>query len=161
MHRSRKTLSSAVLKAIRDLEITHQAEPHGEAFGSCGSKKRASFKQVYQQTSGFLPTSPPFLCSGAHRHPLTKTQGQACVWDGLTPVPLSSAALPLSNLYETMGVVGSTTTQLYTDRTEKLRPEMEGPGSFTIFAPSNEAWASLPAVRGVFCSGDWWELPFP
>lgn len=59
----------------------------------------------------------------------------------------ASAALPLSNLYETLGVVGSTTTQLYTDRTEKLRPEMEGPGSFTIFAPSNEAWASLPAVR--------------
>ncbi|XP_002710268.1 transforming growth factor-beta-induced protein ig-h3 isoform X3 [Oryctolagus cuniculus] len=55
------------------------------------------------------------------------------------------AALPLANLYETLGVVGSTTTQLYTDRTEKLRPEMEGPGSFTIFAPSNEAWASLPA----------------
>ncbi|XP_023387779.1 transforming growth factor-beta-induced protein ig-h3 [Pteropus vampyrus] len=55
------------------------------------------------------------------------------------------AALPLSNLYETLGVVGSTTTQLYTDRTEKLRPEMEGPGSFTIFAPSNEAWASLSA----------------
>ncbi|XP_008055763.1 transforming growth factor-beta-induced protein ig-h3 isoform X1 [Carlito syrichta] len=55
------------------------------------------------------------------------------------------AALPLSNLYETLGVVGATTTQLYTDRTEKLRPEMEGPGSFTIFAPSNEAWASLPA----------------
>lgn len=60
---------------------------------------------------------------------------------------LCLAALPLSNLYETLGVVGSTTTQLYTDRTEKLRPEMEGPGSFTIFAPSNEAWASLSAVR--------------
>lgn len=75
------------------------------------------------------------------------------------PVPLSSAstALPLSNLYETMGVVGSTTTQLYTDRTEKLRPEMEGPGSFTIFAPSNEAWAALPAVRGAFCPWDCWE----
>ncbi|XP_020846901.1 transforming growth factor-beta-induced protein ig-h3 [Phascolarctos cinereus] len=55
------------------------------------------------------------------------------------------AALPLSNIYETLGIVGSTTTQLYTDRTEKLRPEMEGPGSFTIFAPSNEAWAALPA----------------
>lgn len=69
-------------------------------------------------------------------------------WGRLVP-PLSSApaALPLSNLYETLGVVGSTTTQLYTERTEKLRPEMEGPGSFTIFAPSNEAWASLPAVR--------------
>lgn len=70
-------------------------------------------------------------------------------WAPQSVPPLSSApaALPLSNLYETLGVVGSTTTQLYTDRTEKLRPEMEGPGSFTIFAPSNEAWASLPAVR--------------
>ncbi|KFW89580.1 Transforming growth factor-beta-induced protein ig-h3, partial [Phalacrocorax carbo] len=54
------------------------------------------------------------------------------------------AALPLSNIYETLGVVGSTTTQLYSDRS-KLRLEIEGPGSFTIFAPSNEAWASLPA----------------
>nr|XP_058917053.1 transforming growth factor-beta-induced protein ig-h3 isoform X2 [Kogia breviceps] len=62
------------------------------------------------------------------------------------------AALPLSNLYETLGVVGATTSQLYTDRTEKLRPEMEGPGSFTIFAPSNEAWASLPAIVTVNCA---------
>ncbi|XP_074958980.1 transforming growth factor-beta-induced protein ig-h3 [Phalacrocorax aristotelis] len=54
------------------------------------------------------------------------------------------AALPLSNIYETLGVVGSATTQLYSDRS-KLRLEIEGPGSFTIFAPSNEAWASLPA----------------
>uniref|UniRef100_A0A6I8NVP8 Transforming growth factor-beta-induced protein ig-h3 n=1 Tax=Ornithorhynchus anatinus TaxID=9258 RepID=A0A6I8NVP8_ORNAN len=53
------------------------------------------------------------------------------------------AALPLSNIYETLGVVGATTTQLYADRTEKLRPEIEGPGSFTIFAPSNDAWNSL------------------
>ncbi|XP_009692873.1 PREDICTED: transforming growth factor-beta-induced protein ig-h3 [Cariama cristata] len=54
------------------------------------------------------------------------------------------AALPLSNIYETLGVVGSATTQLYSDRSN-LRPDIEGPGSFTIFAPSNEAWASLPA----------------
>ncbi|KAM4748796.1 transforming growth factor-beta-induced protein ig-h3 [Rhinophrynus dorsalis] len=54
------------------------------------------------------------------------------------------AALPLSNIYETLGVVGATTTQLYSDRAN-LRPEIEGPGSFTIFAPSNEAWADLPA----------------
>ncbi|RMB96766.1 hypothetical protein DUI87_26832 [Hirundo rustica rustica] len=53
-------------------------------------------------------------------------------------------ALPLSNIYETLGVVGSSTTQLYSDRSN-LRPEIEGPGSFTIFAPSNEAWASLSA----------------
>ncbi|KAM9311585.1 transforming growth factor-beta-induced protein ig-h3 [Gastrophryne carolinensis] len=54
------------------------------------------------------------------------------------------AALPLSNIYETLGVVGASTTQLYSDRAN-LRPEIEGPGSFTIFAPSNEAWAALPA----------------
>ncbi|KAE8614477.1 hypothetical protein XENTR_v10008181 [Xenopus tropicalis] len=54
------------------------------------------------------------------------------------------AALPLSNIYETLGVVGAATTQLYSDRAN-LRPEIEGPGSFTIFAPSNEAWAALPA----------------
>lgn len=81
-------------------------------------------------------------------------RGPGKVWSGggglhrsIPPLSSAPAALPLSNLYETLGVVGSTTTQLYTDRTEKLRPEMEGPGSFTIFAPSNEAWASLPAVR--------------
>ncbi|XP_069508704.1 transforming growth factor-beta-induced protein ig-h3 [Ambystoma mexicanum] len=54
------------------------------------------------------------------------------------------AALPLSNIYETLGAVGASTTQLYSDRA-LLRPEIEGPGSFTIFAPSNEAWAALPA----------------
>ncbi|XP_053573172.1 transforming growth factor-beta-induced protein ig-h3 [Bombina bombina] len=54
------------------------------------------------------------------------------------------AALPLSNIYETLGLVGAATTQLYSDRAN-LRTEIEGPGSFTIFAPSNEAWAALPA----------------
>lgn len=53
------------------------------------------------------------------------------------------AALPLSNIYNTLGVVGAATTQMYTDRAN-LRPEIEGPGSFTFFAPSNEAWAALP-----------------
>lgn len=53
------------------------------------------------------------------------------------------AALPLVNIYSTLGVVGASTTQMYSDRA-KLRPEIEGPGSFTFFAPSNEAWAALP-----------------
>ncbi|CAK6977245.1 transforming growth factor-beta-induced protein ig-h3 [Scomber scombrus] len=53
------------------------------------------------------------------------------------------AALPLVNIYNTLGVVGATTTQMYSDRA-KLRDEIEGPGSFTFFAPSNEAWAALP-----------------
>ncbi|XP_030068029.1 transforming growth factor-beta-induced protein ig-h3 [Microcaecilia unicolor] len=53
------------------------------------------------------------------------------------------AALPLVNIYETLGMVGATTTQMYSDRAI-LRPEIEGHGSYTIFAPSNEAWAALP-----------------
>ncbi|KAM9357200.1 transforming growth factor-beta-induced protein ig-h3 [Symphorus nematophorus] len=53
------------------------------------------------------------------------------------------AALPLVNIYNTLGVVGASTTQMYSDRA-KLREEIEGPGSFTFFAPSNEAWAALP-----------------
>ncbi|KAM3613407.1 uncharacterized protein V6R79_025614 [Siganus canaliculatus] len=53
------------------------------------------------------------------------------------------AALPLVNIYNTLGVVGASTTQMYSDRA-KLRDEIEGPGSFTFFAPSNEAWAALP-----------------
>ncbi|XP_078087016.1 transforming growth factor-beta-induced protein ig-h3 [Mustelus asterias] len=53
------------------------------------------------------------------------------------------AALPIDNIYNTLGNVGSSSTQSYSDRA-KLRPEIEGPGTFTIFAPSNEAWAALP-----------------
>ncbi|XP_072251199.1 transforming growth factor-beta-induced protein ig-h3 [Leuresthes tenuis] len=54
------------------------------------------------------------------------------------------AALPLVNIYNTLGVVGATTTQMYSERAN-MREEIEGPGSFTFFAPSNEAWAMLPA----------------
>lgn len=49
------------------------------------------------------------------------------------------------NIYSTLGAVGASTTQMYSDRA-RLREEVEGPGSFTFFAPSNEAWAALPAV---------------
>ncbi|KAG7329306.1 hypothetical protein KOW79_007480 [Hemibagrus wyckioides] len=53
------------------------------------------------------------------------------------------AALPLVNIYNTLGVVGATTTKVYSDRA-KLREEIEGPGSFTFFSPSNDAWSALP-----------------
>uniref|UniRef100_A0A8D0A177 Transforming growth factor-beta-induced protein ig-h3 n=1 Tax=Sander lucioperca TaxID=283035 RepID=A0A8D0A177_SANLU len=53
------------------------------------------------------------------------------------------AALPLVNIYNTLGVVGASTTQMYSERAQ-MRNEIEGPGSFTFFAPSNEAWAALP-----------------
>ncbi|XP_023653473.1 transforming growth factor-beta-induced protein ig-h3 [Paramormyrops kingsleyae] len=54
------------------------------------------------------------------------------------------AALPLVNIYRTLGVVDATTTQMYSERAE-LKAEIEGPGSFTFFAPSNKAWESLSA----------------
>ncbi|XP_077589174.1 transforming growth factor-beta-induced protein ig-h3 isoform X2 [Stigmatopora nigra] len=53
------------------------------------------------------------------------------------------AALPLVNIYQTVGAVGASTTKMYADRA-RLREEIEGPGSFTFFAPSNQAWAALP-----------------
>ncbi|XP_034038145.1 transforming growth factor-beta-induced protein ig-h3 isoform X1 [Thalassophryne amazonica] len=53
------------------------------------------------------------------------------------------AALPLVNIYNTLGMVGASTTQIFSERA-KLREEIEGPGSFTFFAPSNEAWDALP-----------------
>ncbi|KAF7654508.1 hypothetical protein LDENG_00068950 [Lucifuga dentata] len=54
------------------------------------------------------------------------------------------AALPLVNIFNTLGAVGATTTQMYSERA-MLKEEIEGPGSFTFFAPSNEAWDALPA----------------
>lgn len=105
----------------------------------------------FRLARGGHPWAFPHTCPAEYRA-FRRPGSVRSAWGGphgsIPPLSSAPAALPLSNLYETLGVVGSTTTQLYTDRTEKLRPEMEGPGSFTIFAPSNEAWASLPAVRG-------------
>ncbi|XP_034722336.1 periostin, osteoblast specific factor b isoform X7 [Etheostoma cragini] len=52
------------------------------------------------------------------------------------------AVAPIDHVYGTLGLVKATSTQKYSD-VSKLRPEIEGPGSFTFFAPSNEAWELL------------------
>ncbi|XP_034859418.1 periostin isoform X6 [Mirounga leonina] len=52
------------------------------------------------------------------------------------------AVLPIDHVYGTLGIVGTTTTQRYSD-VSRLREEIEGKGSFTYFAPSNEAWDNL------------------
>ncbi|KAK9521133.1 hypothetical protein VZT92_020964 [Zoarces viviparus] len=52
------------------------------------------------------------------------------------------AVAPIDNVYGTLGLVKATTTQQYSD-ISKLRPEIEGSGSFTFFAPSNDAWELL------------------
>ncbi|KAF7237546.1 Periostin [Varanus komodoensis] len=52
------------------------------------------------------------------------------------------AVAPIDHVYGTLGIVGATSTQQYSDLS-KLREEIEGQGSFTFFAPSNEAWNLL------------------
>ncbi|XP_077955893.1 periostin, osteoblast specific factor b isoform X3 [Gasterosteus aculeatus] len=52
------------------------------------------------------------------------------------------AVAPIDHVYGTLGLVKATSTQKYSD-ISKLRPEIEGSGSFTIFVPSNDAWELL------------------
>uniref|UniRef100_A0A4W6FRK2 Periostin n=1 Tax=Lates calcarifer TaxID=8187 RepID=A0A4W6FRK2_LATCA len=52
------------------------------------------------------------------------------------------AVAPIDHVYGTLGLVKATTTQQYAD-ISKLREEIEGKGSFTMFAPSNDAWDQL------------------
>ena len=53
---------------------------------------------------------------------------------------------PIDNVYGTLGVIKATSTQSYSDNA-KLREEIEGSGSYTFFAPSNDAWDALDEVR--------------
>lgn len=59
--------------------------------------------------------------------------------------PYNVSVAPIEHVYGTLGVVKATSTQRYAD-ISKLRPEIEGSGSYTFFAPSNEAWDSLDKV---------------
>ncbi|XP_070773155.1 periostin-like isoform X2 [Enoplosus armatus] len=62
------------------------------------------------------------------------------------------AVAPIDHVYGTLGLVKATTTQQYSDMS-KLREEIEGKGSFTMFAPNNEAWDQLdPTVRSALVS---------
>uniref|UniRef100_A0A3B5QYI9 Periostin n=1 Tax=Xiphophorus maculatus TaxID=8083 RepID=A0A3B5QYI9_XIPMA len=64
--------------------------------------------------------------------------------DGMKGCP---AVAPIDNVYNTLGLVKAATTQQYSD-ISKLRQEIEGTGTFTVFAPSNEAWDELnPTAR--------------
>ncbi|XP_069576801.1 periostin isoform X2 [Brachyistius frenatus] len=62
------------------------------------------------------------------------------------------AVAPIDHVYGTLGLVKATATQQYSD-ISKLREEIEGKGSFTMFAPSNEAWDQLdPTIRSALVS---------
>ncbi|KAM6932927.1 periostin, osteoblast specific factor b [Xenentodon cancila] len=62
------------------------------------------------------------------------------------------AVAPIDHVYGSLGIVKATSSQRYAD-ISKLRPEIEGSGSYTFFAPSNEAWEQLDeAVRNALVS---------
>ncbi|XP_070597950.1 periostin isoform X2 [Erythrolamprus reginae] len=52
------------------------------------------------------------------------------------------AVAPIDHIYGTLGIIGATSTQRYSEMS-KLKEEIEGPGSYTFFAPSNDAWNLL------------------
>ncbi|XP_078078420.1 periostin-like isoform X2 [Mustelus asterias] len=54
------------------------------------------------------------------------------------------AVAPIDHVYGTLGVVGAISTQRYAERSN-LKKEIEGAGSFTFFAPSDDAWMLLDA----------------
>ncbi|KAJ8280120.1 hypothetical protein GJAV_G00050760 [Gymnothorax javanicus] len=60
----------------------------------------------------------------------------------LDGTPGCSAVAPIDHVYGTLEPVHALTTKRYSDMS-KLRPEIEGEGSFTFFAPSNDAWDLL------------------
>lgn len=57
----------------------------------------------------------------------------------------SFSVAPIDHVFGTLGIVGATSTQRYSEMS-KLKEEIEGPGSYTFFAPSNEAWNLLDRV---------------
>ncbi|XP_077340296.1 periostin isoform X4 [Lithobates pipiens] len=66
--------------------------------------------------------------------------------------PGCPAVAPIDNVYGTLGIVGAKTTQEYSE-TSELKKEIEGVGSFTFFAPSNDAWDLLdPEIRASLLS---------
>ncbi|XP_017273692.1 periostin [Kryptolebias marmoratus] len=52
------------------------------------------------------------------------------------------AVAPIDDVYGTLELLKATTTQKYADMSN-LKEEIKGKGSFTLFAPSNDAWDEL------------------
>lgn len=66
----------------------------------------------------------------------------------LTAPLLSPLVAPIDHMYGTLGVLKATSTQQYSDMSG-LRKELEGEGSFTMFAPSNDAWDQVDSVSRI------------
>lgn len=77
--------------------------------------------------------------------------------------PTSSAVppvAPIDHVYGTLGLLHATSTQQYSQMAG-MREELEGKGSFTMFAPSDDAWAQLEPVSSPVTSGHAGGAPDP
>uniref|UniRef100_A0A8C7K4S9 Periostin n=1 Tax=Oncorhynchus kisutch TaxID=8019 RepID=A0A8C7K4S9_ONCKI len=78
--------------------------------------------------------------------------GLYIVCDFKLSLSLAPPVAPIDHVYGTLGLVKARTTQKYS-ALSKLREEIEGKGSFTMFSPSDEAWDLLdPEVLGALVS---------
>lgn len=57
---------------------------------------------------------------------------------------------PIDTVYGTLDLVQAKITQQYSDQS-KLREELDGAGSYTMFAPSDDAWKELDPVSQIPC----------
>lgn len=55
---------------------------------------------------------------------------------------------PIDSVYGTLDLVNAKITQRYADQS-KLREEIQGAGSYTMFAPSDDAWEDLDPVSRI------------
>uniref|UniRef100_A0A4W5R4X3 Periostin, osteoblast specific factor a n=1 Tax=Hucho hucho TaxID=62062 RepID=A0A4W5R4X3_9TELE len=76
--------------------------------------------------------------------------GSYIVCDFKLSLSLTPPVAPIDHVYGTLGLVKARTTQKYSDLSE-LREEIEGKGSFTMFAPSDKAWDLLDPVSRRNC----------
>uniref|UniRef100_A0A673K8I3 Periostin-like n=1 Tax=Sinocyclocheilus rhinocerous TaxID=307959 RepID=A0A673K8I3_9TELE len=68
------------------------------------------------------------------------------------------AAAPIDTVFGTLDLVNAKITQRYSDQS-KLREELEGAGSYTMFAPSDDAWEELdPTLKDALVSSGNTEL---
>uniref|UniRef100_A0A8C1SG42 Periostin, osteoblast specific factor b n=1 Tax=Cyprinus carpio TaxID=7962 RepID=A0A8C1SG42_CYPCA len=105
-----------------------------------GTKKKyfSTCRNWYQKAICGKPTTVLYECCPGYMR-----------LDGIHGCP---AVAPIDNVFGTLGLVKATTTQDYSTLS-KLQAEIEGAGSYTFFAPSNDAWDLLdPEVRSALVS---------
>ncbi|XP_060753706.1 periostin, osteoblast specific factor b isoform X2 [Neoarius graeffei] len=120
------------------------------------AKKQGPNVCALQQVSG---TKKKYFstCRNWHQRTICGKEAQVVYeccpgYTKLGDLPGCPAAVPIDHVYGTLGLVNAITTQEYSSLS-KLKEEIEGVGSYTFFAPSNEAWDLLDVeVRGALVS---------